>query len=100
MNNTLKKIFLTLALTFCVPFFASADIASTNEDISDYIFSIEFVQNKPRVSTETNEPYTIIPVIEHAPILATGEYRGDIVSSKGKLLTGVVRGHNAHAANI
>ena len=88
MKNFLKKISILIAiLVSVVPFsYAVADI-QTEESLSDYIFYLEFVQNKPSISTDVKTPYYIIPVAEHAPILSSGEFRGDIISGKGKLLT-------------
>jgi len=88
MNNSLKKISaLTIALILCAPFISvSADTSSSN-DISDYIFYLEFIQHKPQVSTDAKYPYYIIPVVEHAPLLTFGEFRGDIISVRGKSLT-------------
>lgn len=88
MNNISKKIStFTLAILLIAPFsWVNADII-TEENISDYIFYLEFVQYKPKVSTDVKTPYYIIPVAEHAPTLSSGEFRGDIISGKGKLLT-------------
>ncbi len=87
MKYSLKKIItLTAALILCMPFsFATADVP-TDDELFDYIFYVEFINNKPQVSTDAKIPYYIIPVTEHTSVLSSGEFRGEIISGKGKLL--------------